>query len=407
MSRDLLRLAPAKPKQQPQSMSPTCMDVDSPADQAEQANDQDPGKSPTPARDNTAAEPGPSRMIPPDFGLFGMLPKRWKDNTASSGSAQDCPDSTSDLPGSSTKDQVNVDDSQKPDWPSDFDPDRKTYEGYKLKRKPHLEWMSWPALPQPCPNMMPHMLWSSTNSIQKPPLLQANVLQWTCHRAQELYITKGPEPSWTKEVKVWVKTLAEWCRKPFSHPLMGQAVPLMFVVRFLEASFQIPRSTNPSLPLWSLRNIVGMLSSPNQRIPMLQRSTNLTKHGPAWKLLCTREWRFTPGSIQSWHPKRRPKWHWTRDEPSLHPMMYWSSILETILLWGEHPSQSLQCHLLFLRNLSYGHPDPLLGLPRLLCQTLSTIKDSVLQRRSFDPPTGRSQRRSPYGSGSQAPGWLS
>ena len=66
------------------------------------------------------------------------LPRDEKNNTISSGSAQDCPDSTSDLPSSSTKSQINVNDSQKPDTPSDFAPDRKTYEGYKLIRKPHL-----------------------------------------------------------------------------------------------------------------------------------------------------------------------------------------------------------------------------------------------------------------------------
>ena len=311
MCQDLLKLAPPRPKQQPQLMGPTCMDVDPPTDWAEQANSQGPEKS-----DNMAAEPGPPRTISPDFGLFGTLPKGWKDDTANSGSAQDCPNSTSDLSGSSTKDQVNVNYSQKPDTPSHFAPDRKTYEGYKLKRKSCLEQIPWPAPPQPCPSMMPHMLWSSTNSIQKLPSLQADVLRWTCHQAQELHVTKGPEPSWTKEVKVWVKTLAEQCRKPFSHPLMGHTIPLMFVVRFLKASFEIPRICyeehksfiTPLIP-WEYSRDVFL---PNWRISMVQRLTNLTKHGPAWKLSCTPKWRCMPGSIQSWILKRRPKRHWTK-----------------------------------------------------------------------------------------------
>ena len=212
------------------------MDVHPPSDWAEQGSNWDSKKS-----SSTATEPRPSGGIPPDFGLFGTPPEEWKDDTASGKSTQNSPDSTLDLAGSNAKSQANTGDSQESEEPSDFAPNKETYKGYEFKRKPHLERIPWPALPQPCPSVIPHMLWNPTHATPKPPSMWADVLQWTCCWAEELYVAKGSEPSWTKEVRAWVKTLTERCRKPFSHPLMGQAVPLMFIIRFLKAFFKIPK----------------------------------------------------------------------------------------------------------------------------------------------------------------------
>ena len=101
LCQDLPKQMPPKPKQQSRSMTPTPMDVDPMSDRAGRGNRQDSGKS-----DSTAAEPRPSWVIPPDFGLFGTPPEEPKDDMVNMKSTQDSPDSTLDLPGSSAEGRV-------------------------------------------------------------------------------------------------------------------------------------------------------------------------------------------------------------------------------------------------------------------------------------------------------------
>ena len=123
--------------------------------------------------------------------------------------------------------------------------------------------------------------------------------------------SQGSEPSWTKEVRAWVKILAERCRKSFSHPLTGQAIPLMFVVRFFEACFMILKICyeehksfiTPLIP-WEYSWDAYFPKPEDPDAPEIDESD---RTWACMKALILRWW-CMPESTQSWHVRRKPKW---------------------------------------------------------------------------------------------------
>ena len=117
-----------------------------------------------------------------------------------------------------------------------YAPPEEKYVNLTTKQKSHWKCMPAGAPTAETSDNLPKTYWKpSTKNVDtlivNPPDLRQNLLLWVLWRAEVLYVTWTDRPPWAIKLDL---------PKTFCHLLTCQKAPKEFIIRFLEASFEIP-----------------------------------------------------------------------------------------------------------------------------------------------------------------------